>query len=143
VDQQEIDATMQLNQRDIEAGFQEDQRDVDETLRIGRRDAPAWQTDQRNADAGQRNAGATNETCQLRQINQRNTVVMLRTIQHDITTILDSMEIDFESLSVKLRDNRFITRSEIRRMLYSSENTGKLSNEKQYLVSRLYTAISA
>jgi hypothetical protein len=52
MDQQEIDAIMQLNQRDIKAGLQEDQRNVNETLRIGRRDASAWQIDQRNADAG-------------------------------------------------------------------------------------------
>jgi hypothetical protein len=60
---------MQLNQRNAEADFQEDQRDVDETLRAGRRNASAWQTDQRNADVGQRDAGATNKICQLRQID--------------------------------------------------------------------------
>jgi hypothetical protein len=54
---------MQLNQRNAEAGFQKNQRDIDETLRAGRRNVPAWQTDQRNADVGQRNTGATNKIC--------------------------------------------------------------------------------
>jgi hypothetical protein len=55
---------------------------------------------------------------------------MLRTIQQDITTILDSMEIDFESLSIKLKDNRFIIRSEVRKIFHFSEDTGKSSNKK-------------
>jgi hypothetical protein len=54
---------MQLNQRDAETGLQKDQRDVDKTLRADRRDVPAWQIDQRNVDAGQRDAGAINEIC--------------------------------------------------------------------------------
>jgi hypothetical protein len=45
MDQQKTDAIMQLNQRDAEADLQKDQRNIDETLRIGRQDAPAWQTD--------------------------------------------------------------------------------------------------
>jgi hypothetical protein len=57
---------MQLNQRDTEADLQKGQRNIDETLRAGRRDAPAWQIGQRNTDAGQRNAGATNKIYQLR-----------------------------------------------------------------------------
>jgi hypothetical protein len=52
---------MQLNQRDTEADFQKGQRDVDETLRVGRQDIPAWQTNQRNVDAEQRNAGVINK----------------------------------------------------------------------------------
>jgi hypothetical protein len=40
------------------------------------------------------------------------------------------MEIDFESLSIKLRNNRFITGFEIRGMLYFSENIEKPLNEK-------------
>jgi hypothetical protein len=57
---------MQLNQRDAEADLQENQRDIDETLRAGRQNASAWQIDQRNADAGQRNINAINKIYQLR-----------------------------------------------------------------------------
>jgi hypothetical protein len=66
MDQQEINAIIQLNQRDIEAGLQEDQRDIDKILRAGRQDAPTWQIDQRNTDAGQRNIDAINKIYQLR-----------------------------------------------------------------------------
>jgi hypothetical protein len=55
---------------------------------------------------------------------------MLRAVQQDIAIILDPIEIDLEFLSVKLRDNRFITESEVRKILYFSENIGKPLNEK-------------
>jgi flagellar biosynthesis/type III secretory pathway chaperone len=99
-------------------------------LRIDRRDIPAWQINQRNADAKQRDAGAINKICQLKQINQRNTVVILRAVQQNTVTILNLMKIDFESFLIKLRDNRFIIGSEIRKILHFSENTGKPLNKK-------------
>jgi hypothetical protein len=68
---------------------------------------------------------------------------MLRAIQQNAATILNLMEIDLESFFVKLKDNKFIIGSEIREMLYPSENIGKPLNEEQYLIFRLYTAISA
>jgi hypothetical protein len=52
------------------------------------------------------------------------------------------MEIDLESLPIKLKDNRFTTKSEIREVLHFSEDTGKSLNKEQYLMSRLYAAIS-
>jgi hypothetical protein len=52
---------MQLNQRDTEVDLQENQRNIDETLRAGRRDVSAWQIDQRNINAEQRDAGAINK----------------------------------------------------------------------------------
>jgi hypothetical protein len=54
----------------------------------------------------------------------------LRAIQQNAAAVLDSMEIDFESLFIKLRDNRFNIGSEIREIFYFSENTGKPLNEK-------------
>jgi hypothetical protein len=68
---------------------------------------------------------------------------MLRAVQQNAATILDSIEIDFESLPIKLRNNKFITGSEARRVFHLSENIGKPLNEKQYLIFRLYAAISA
>jgi hypothetical protein len=67
----------------------------------------------------------------------------LRAIQQDIVIILNLIEIDFESLFIKLKNNKFTTGSEIRKILHLNENIRKLLNEKQYLISRLYTAISA
>jgi hypothetical protein len=55
---------------------------------------------------------------------------MLRAVQQNITAILDSMEIDFEFLPVKLRNNRFIIRSEARKVFHLSEDIGKSLNEK-------------
>jgi hypothetical protein len=52
------------------------------------------------------------------------------------------MKIDLESLSVKLKNNKITTRSEIKKMLYPSEDIGKSLNKEQYLIFRLYTAIS-
>jgi hypothetical protein len=121
---------MQLNQRNAETDLQKNQRDIDETLRAGRQDAPAWQIDQRNIDARQRNIGGINEIYQLRQIDQRNTVVILRTIQQNAVIILDLMKIDLESLSIKLRNNRFIIEFKIRGMLHPSENIRKSLNKK-------------
>jgi hypothetical protein len=53
------------------------------------------------------------------------------------------MKIDFEFFSVKLKNNRFTTGSEIREIFYFSEDIGKSLSEKQYLISRLYEAMSA
>jgi hypothetical protein len=50
---------------------------------------------------------------------------------------------DLESLSVKLRNNKFTTGSEAKEIFHFSENIRKSLNEKQYLISRLYTTISA
>jgi hypothetical protein len=55
---------------------------------------------------------------------------MLRTIQQDTTIILDLMEIDLESLPIKLRNNRFITRSKVRKVFHPNEDIGKSLNEK-------------
>jgi hypothetical protein len=55
---------------------------------------------------------------------------MLRVIQQNTIIILDSMKIDLEFLSIKLRDNRFIIESEIKEMLHFNENTGKSLNKK-------------
>jgi hypothetical protein len=112
-------------------------------LRVGRQDAPAWQINQRDADAGQRDIGAINEIYQLKQIDQRNIIVILRIIQQDIATILNLIKIDFESLPVKLKNNKFTIGSEIRGVFHPSENTGKSLNKEQHLISRLYAAISA
>jgi hypothetical protein len=68
---------------------------------------------------------------------------MLRIIQQDIIIILDSIKIDLESLSIKLRNNKFTIESKIRRILHLNENIGKPLNKKQYLIFRLYAAISA
>jgi hypothetical protein len=70
-------------------------------------------------------------------------VAILRIIQQDIIIILDLIEIDLESLSVKLKNNRFTIESEIKEMLHFSENIGKSLNKKQYLVLRLYAVIFA
>jgi hypothetical protein len=40
------------------------------------------------------------------------------------------MEIDFESFSIKLKDNKFIIESEIKEMFYLSEDIGKSLSEK-------------
>jgi hypothetical protein len=53
------------------------------------------------------------------------------------------MKIDFESLSIKLKNNKFIIGSEIKEIFYFSENIGKPLNKKYYLIFRLYTAIVA
>jgi hypothetical protein len=42
---------MQLNQRYIETDLQKDQRNINKTLRVDRRDALTWQTNQRDTDA--------------------------------------------------------------------------------------------
>jgi hypothetical protein len=51
------------------------------------------------------------------------------------------MEIDLESFSIKLKDNRFTTGSEIRRVFHPNENIEKSLNEEQHLMPRLYTTI--
>jgi hypothetical protein len=53
------------------------------------------------------------------------------------------MEIDLESLSVKLKNNRFTIGFEIKKMFHPNENTGKPLNKEQYSIFRLYAAISA
>jgi hypothetical protein len=55
---------------------------------------------------------------------------MLRIIQQDAATVLDLIKIDFESLSIKLRNNKFIIGFEIRKVFYSNENIGKSLNKK-------------
>jgi hypothetical protein len=68
---------------------------------------------------------------------------MLRAIQQNAAAVLNLIEIDFESFSIKLRNNRFIIGSEVRGVFHPNENIGKSSNKEQYLVSRLYAAIFA
>jgi hypothetical protein len=67
---------------------------------------------------------------------------MLRVIPQNIAIILNLIEIDFESLLIKLKNNRFTIRFEIKEIFYFNENIGKSLNEKQHLIFRLYTAIS-
>jgi hypothetical protein len=67
---------------------------------------------------------------------------MLRIIQQNAIITLNSMKIDLESLSVKLKNNRFTIRSEVKEVLHLSENIGKSLNKEQYLIFRLYAAIS-
>jgi hypothetical protein len=68
---------------------------------------------------------------------------MLRAIQQDVAVVLNLMEIDFESFSIKLRNSRFTIGSEIRGMFYISENTGKSLSREQHLIFLLYAAIFA
>jgi hypothetical protein len=68
---------------------------------------------------------------------------MLRAIQQNAAITLNPMKIDLESLSIKLRNNKFTTGFEVKEVLHPSENIGKSLNEKQHLMLRLYAAISA
>jgi hypothetical protein len=54
----------------------------------------------------------------------------LRVIQQNAAAVLDLIEMDLEFFPVKLRNNRFIIESEIRKMLHFSKNIGKSLNEK-------------
>jgi hypothetical protein len=68
---------------------------------------------------------------------------MLRAIQQDAAAALNLIEIDLESLPVKLKNNKFTIGFKIRKIFHPSENTGKPLSEEQHLISRLYAAMSA